>query len=222
MLSLPDQAARAARVTLFLFAALVVPTVACGGAIDTNDPGSAGAAAGGSGSGAATGGGGGTGAGTGTGTGTGPTPVPGPGAPGSPAPADGPWGTWQLTGLDGPPGQLDPKAPPALELSLRPDGTAVRYRCARSDARPDPAAPPYPAPCPAASTYECLVGKVFWDGGHWRVDIPAIRVGNVPEQGEIVPETGGGVLVRYIYPTYSIGHFQRFSGDPSPIACEAL
>lgn len=217
---------RTARATLLLLT-LGVVAGACGGAIDNADPaGAGGSGAGASGAGGAGGAGDGTRGGVVPGTpGLPDSPPPAtrpgpPGVPASPAPTDGPWGTWQLTGLDGPPGQLDPKAPPALELSLRADGTAVRYRCARSEA--PSASTPYPAPCPAASSYECLAGKVFWDGWRWRVDIPAIRVGNVPEQGEIVTETAGGILIRYIYPTYSGGHFLRFSGDPSPVACEGL
>lgn len=37
-------------------------------------------------------------------------------------------------------------------------------------------------------------------------------LGGVPEQGEIVREPDDGILVRYIYPTYSAGHFVH-AGD---------
>ena len=92
-----------------------------------------------------------------------------------------------------------------MELELRPDGLAFRWRCGQ------PASATTTSRCPAESVYECIGGKVFWDGAQWRVDIPQIHVGNVPEQGEIVDETSGGILIRYINPTYSAGHFQRLA-----------
>lgn len=111
----------------------------------------------------------------------------------------GPWGVWRLVSLDGPPGVPASEPAPPMQLELRADGTAYRARC--TDAQQER--------CPGAFTYDCLAGTVAWDGSEWRVDIPDIRVGGVPEQGQIVSEPGGGILVRYIYPTYSGGHFIR-------------
>lgn len=151
----------------------------------------------------------GSGSGTGTGTGTGgpgagtaPPVVAPPGSgksTGAPAPAEGPWGVWRLVSLDGPPGEPVSDAPPAMQLELRSDGTAWRARC--TDTQQDR--------CPSQFTYDCIGGTVAWDGAEWRVDLPGIRVGGVPEQGQIANEPGGGILVRYIYPTYSAGHFVK-------------
>jgi hypothetical protein len=104
-----------------------------------------------------------------------------------------------MTGLDGPPGVPASEPPPSMQLELRADGTAWRSQC--TDSKQES--------CPYAFTYDCLAGTVAWDGAHWRVDIPGIRVGGVPEQGEIVKEPDDGILVRYIYPTYSAGHFRH-------------
>jgi hypothetical protein len=91
-----------------------------------------------------------------------------------------------------------------MQLELRPDGLAFRWRCGV------PTSAVAPTRCPDALVYECFVGKVFWDGLQWRVDLPQIRVGGVPEQGEIVDYSAdSALLVRYINPTYSAGHFQR-------------
>jgi hypothetical protein len=102
-----------------------------------------------------------------------------------------------MTGLDGPRGVPASEPAPNMQLELRPDGTAWRSRCADSNE----------ARCPSELTYDCLAGTVAWDGTRWHVDIPGIHVG-VPEQGDIVNEPDG-ILVRYIYPTYSGGHFRH-------------
>jgi hypothetical protein len=128
----------------------------------------------------------------------------------SPPPAEGPWGTWQMTTLNGLEGVPAEGPVPPIELELRADGEAYRWHCARpasADADADAL-----EPCPTESRYECLVGTVAWDGARWRVNFPEIRVERLPEQGEVIPVATGDILVRYIYPTYSGGVFRRIEG----------
>jgi hypothetical protein len=132
-----------------------------------------------------------------------PPPSGEPGNPTAPLPDEGPWGTWRITALEGPPGIVDEKnAPPALELEVRPNGTAYRYFCTEET-----------TPCPAPARYGCSGGKIVWESSRFRIHIDAIANASIPEQGIVTQSQPTKIRVAYIYPSWSGGRFERTSAD---------
>jgi hypothetical protein len=114
-------------------------------------------------------------------------------------------GVWVMIRQDGVFGVPHPEPAPPIELELTSSGAAYLSRCARAPGEV------VTSPCPPAASLDCSPGTVEPEGARWRVDIPAIRVGNVPEQGETLLMTDGTLLVRYIHPTFSAGYFRRIA-----------
>jgi hypothetical protein len=122
-------------------------------------------------------------------------------------------GVWVMTRQDGEPGLADPKGPSPMELELSSSGVAYRSECAR------PAGEVATTACPPASTHGCISGTVKREGDRWRIDLPAIRVGGAPEQGETLLMTDGTLFVSYINPSYSAGYFRRIGTKDETGGC---
>ncbi|MBX3264185.1 MAG: hypothetical protein KIS78_19995 [Labilithrix sp.] len=134
-------------------------------------------------------------------------------APG-PIPATvAPYGSWDLVSLDGMPGGNGTTLTQGhLFLELRPSGDAVALRCAR---------PYYEAEigtfrCADPTSYDCLYGTLEKTGDTWRVDVPDLRMPASGLRGEILAGEDDNIVIRYILPKYSAGHFVRLSGEDSP------
>ncbi|MDB4995550.1 MAG: hypothetical protein JWM74_2982 [Myxococcaceae bacterium] len=144
----------------------------------------------------------------------GPTGPPPAGAP-VPPPADL-LGVWVMVQLDGYVGVASTEPVPPIEVEFLEDGTVYRGTCAVGPYAPDAGKK---TACTASSVMDCLRGTGHPQGDQWHVDIPQIFVGNVPEQGEVIRETGGTILIRYINPTFSGGHFVRVADTAEAAAC---
>ena len=92
-----------------------------------------------------------------------------------------------------------------MELDLSTSGVAYRSMCAR--ALGETAS----APCPPASTSDCIAGSVTSEGEHWRISLP-LQVSGIPNLGEARLTTDGLLMVDYINPTWSAGYFRRLEG----------
>ncbi|MBX3209124.1 MAG: hypothetical protein KF764_29090 [Labilithrix sp.] len=134
-------------------------------------------------------------------------------APGAIPATVAPFGSWDLIALDGMPGgNGSTQTAGHLFLELRASGDAVALRCTR---------PYYEAEvgefrCADTTSYDCLYGTVKKAGDTWRVDIPELRAPRNGSRGVIVAEEDDTIVVRYILPKYSAGHFVRLADDASP------
>lgn len=129
----------------------------------------------------------------------------------APLPASDPYGAWDLVALDGMPGGNGSTLTfGRLFLELRSDGIAIARRCTRPYYESELGA----FRCADANAYECLYGTVVKERESWRVDVPDLRSPTKGDRGQIVADEEG-IVVRYILPKYSAGHFVRVT-EPSP------
>lgn len=134
-------------------------------------------------------------------------------APGTIPATVAPYGSWDLVSLDGMPGgNGTTQTQGHLFLELRPNGDAVALRCTR---------PYYEAEigsfrCADPTSYDCLYGTLEKTGDTWRVDVPDLRMPARGVRGEILASEDDNIVVRYILPKYSAGHFVRLAPDESP------
>lgn len=125
-----------------------------------------------------------------------------------------PLGIWSMIVQYGPVGAVvEPTIP--MQVELRPDGTAFAWVCAGA---PDDGS--FAEACLAIARMQCWIGTVAWSGQRWRVDFPVAHVGGVPQQGDIIPDGKGNILISYINPTYSGALFSKVAAPMSwPPAC---
>src|SRR5688572_21302690 len=141
-------------------------------------------------------------------------------APGAAPASISPYGAWDLISLDGQPGgKKTMQTFGHLFLELRPDGTAIARMCTK----------PYYEPglvslrCADSAAYDCVYGTIAVENGVYRVDLPDLRASTKEARGEIVADekADANIVVRYILPQYSAGHFTRVTAGDSPTsACK--
>lgn len=136
-------------------------------------------------------------------------------APGAAPASISPYGSWDLVSLDGQPGgKRTMQTFGHLFLELRPDGKAIARMCTK----------PYYEPglvslrCADSAAYDCVYGTIAIENGVYKVDLPDLRASTKEARGEIVADDGGStnIVVRYILPQYSAGHFTRVNAGDSP------
>ena len=139
-------------------------------------------------------------------------------APGAAPASISPYGSWDLISLDGQPGgKKTMQTFGHLFLELRPDGKAIARMCTK----------PYYEPglvslrCADSAAYDCVYGSITVENGVYKVDLPDLRASAKEARGEIVADDGAGtassnIVVRYILPQYSAGHFTRVGAGDSP------
>lgn len=131
-------------------------------------------------------------------------------------PADTPFGSWNLVSLDGMSGGSGSTgAFDQLVLDLRSDGVAMARRCTRPSYDADRGA----FVCAGPDANACLYGNVLKDSGRWIVDIPDLHLPVVPGRGEILLAARDEIVVRYVLPKYSAGHFVRVPGAGDATGC---
>jgi hypothetical protein len=99
-----------------------------------------------------------------------------------------------------------------LQVELRADGTAYQWLCSGA-----PNDGSVTAPCAVESRTQFRSTTTVWDGSRWRLRIAAPMVS--PDQGTLVPDGSGNILIPYVNPTYSGALFRRVAdaagSDPS-------
>lgn len=126
-----------------------------------------------------------------------------------------PIGSWDLVILESASGTKSTQTHGHFAMELRADGKAVARRCTKSQYEPGLVT----MRCADSQSYDCVYGSVKQEGATWRVEFPDLRAPSFSEQGEIVSEGSNGIIVRYVLPQYSAGHFVRVEDAPTA-ACK--
>jgi hypothetical protein len=126
-----------------------------------------------------------------------------------------PIGSWDLVILESASGTKSTTTHGHFAMELRGDGKAVARRCTKLQYEPGLVT----MRCADSQSYDCVYGSVKQEGNTWRVEFPDLRAPSFAEQGEIVPEGANEIIVRYVLPQYSAGHFIRVEDAPTA-ACK--
>ncbi len=116
-----------------------------------------------------------------------------------------PIGSWDLIILESASGTKSTNTRGHFTMELRADGQAVARRCTKLQYEPGLVT----MRCADSQSYDCVYGSVKQEGNTWRVEFPDLRAPSFADQGEIVPSSENEIVVRYVLPQYSAGHFVR-------------
>jgi hypothetical protein len=125
-----------------------------------------------------------------------------------------PIGSWDLIILESASGTKSTNTRGHFAMELRGDGKAVARRCTKLQYEPGLVT----VRCADSQSYECVYGSVKQEGDTWRVEFPDLRAPSFADQGEIVPSGENEIVVRYVLPSYSAGHFVRIE-DADTSSC---
>jgi hypothetical protein len=117
-----------------------------------------------------------------------------------------PWGRWDLVSLV----NTDARGATTetfgqLVIDAEPGGAATARKCLM---------PHYESGsrhlrCADANAYDCLEGKLSWDGANWRFSFPGLTTQGFPSQGVIASVDDGDLIVKNPIGTQANGRFTR-------------
>jgi hypothetical protein len=129
-----------------------------------------------------------------------------------------PWGRWDLVSLV----NTDARAATTevfgqLQIDALPGGQATARRCLMPHYEPGSRH----LRCADASAYDCLEGKLEWDGAHWRFAFASLTTQGFPAQGVIARVDDGDLIVRNPIGTQANGRFMRVVNNLDDWKCPA-
>jgi hypothetical protein len=117
-----------------------------------------------------------------------------------------PWGRWELVSLV----NTDARGATTetfgqLMIDAVPGGAATARKCLMPHYEPGSRH----LRCADANAYDCLEGKLEWDGAHWRFAFPSLVTQGFPAQGVVTSIDDGDLIVKNAIGTHANGRFAR-------------